>query len=134
MGAWDAGPFDNDMALDFVGDVAEASDVPALLSGAMNAVVHTESYIEAPDMCEAIAAAALVAARHAGLDTGSLAASDALSAATFVASPELRAIALRTLERALEERDNELYDLWADSADPGSFRTALGPYQRALSG
>ncbi|MCX5660604.1 MAG: DUF4259 domain-containing protein [Planctomycetota bacterium] len=64
MGAWGLGPFDNDDALDFIGDLVEADDDSMLADALATASVDEDEYIEAPDGCNAIAAAEVVAAAN----------------------------------------------------------------------
>ena len=61
MGAWGSGPFENDDALDFVGDLANvaASERPNLVRAAL---VLPGDYVEIPEASVAVAAAALIAA------------------------------------------------------------------------
>lgn len=64
MGAWGTGSFENDDALDWLGDLAESDDLSTLES-TLDAVIDTdEDLIEAPDCCTALAAAEVVAALH----------------------------------------------------------------------
>lgn len=42
MGAWGAGPFENDSAGDFMGDLEDGDDVAALLAGALSEAADTE--------------------------------------------------------------------------------------------
>ncbi|MEX1164617.1 MAG: DUF4259 domain-containing protein, partial [Nitriliruptor sp.] len=64
MGTWGAAPFDNDDALDLLGDLEEADD-DAFLDALRDALaqVDTDGYLECPEVSEAVAAACLVAAR-----------------------------------------------------------------------
>ena len=58
------GPFENDDALDFLDDLegSDAEERPAKVLKVLRRVVAAEDYIEAPQMAEAVAAAAVVAA------------------------------------------------------------------------
>lgn len=70
MGTWDAGPFDNDTAADFCGDLDEAAvgEREGIVRGALTRVIDTASgYLEAPESDQAVAAAALVAAQCPGV-------------------------------------------------------------------
>ena len=133
MGAWGVGPFDNDDAMDLIGDLEESSDASAVLASAMDALINAEGYAEASDVSVAVAAAVLVAARHAGLDPGSSTVADWLSGDPFAATPQLREVARRALQRASHETDNELYALWVEAGEQDIYRSALAPYQDALS-
>lgn len=68
MGTWDVGPFDNDTAADFCGDLDEAAagEREGIVRGALTRVIDTVDYLEAPESEVAVAAAALVAAQCPG--------------------------------------------------------------------
>ena len=61
MGAWGHNTFDNDDALDWVGDLEDSGR--GAIDDALRAVTDdAEDYIESPDCCNALAAAETVAA------------------------------------------------------------------------
>ena len=60
MGAWGTGPFQNDDALDWLGDIAEAEDLSALES-VLYDIDDSRPFLEAPACAAAIAAAEVVA-------------------------------------------------------------------------
>ncbi|MBD5654748.1 MAG: DUF4259 domain-containing protein [Candidatus Eremiobacteraeota bacterium] len=61
MGAWEAGPFDNDDAADFVADFDDAPSVASIEASLEKiASAPADDYIEAPDCSRAVAAAALI--------------------------------------------------------------------------
>lgn len=66
MGTWGTGPFDNDTAADWCGDLNEAAPArrPAMIEQALTAVVEEEDYLDSDFAVEAIAAAAIVAAQQ----------------------------------------------------------------------
>lgn len=113
MGTWDVGPFDNDTAADFGGDLDEAAagKREGIVRGALTRVIDTAAYLEAPESEEAVAAAALIAAQCPGGEP-----------ADPVYGPEeplpdltgLRDLALQALGRVMTE-PSELLDLWAES-------------------
>lgn len=61
MGAWGVGSFENDDAGDFLGDVTDSGDL-SLIREALDNVLTSTEYVEAPDACMAIVAAEVVAA------------------------------------------------------------------------
>ncbi len=61
MSAWTSGLFDNDDALDFIDDLAEAPDWRTVVQ-ALDYVTKQSGYLEAPEGQIAVAAAAIVAA------------------------------------------------------------------------
>lgn len=68
MGTWDSGPFDNDTAADWCGDLddADIAKRPALVREALTRAAGEDGYLDADIACEAIAAAAIVAAQQPG--------------------------------------------------------------------
>lgn len=69
MGTWDVGPFDNDTAADFGGDLDEVAEGEreGIVRSALTRVIDTAAYLEAPASEVAVAAAALVAAQCPGV-------------------------------------------------------------------
>jgi hypothetical protein len=61
MGAWAHGSFDNDDALDWVGELEAAEDTEPI-SEAFEAVLEADDYLEAPEASMGVAAAEVVAA------------------------------------------------------------------------
>ncbi|MEU3283223.1 DUF4259 domain-containing protein [Streptomyces antibioticus] len=129
MGTWDVGPFDNDTAADFCGDLDEAAagEREGIVRGILTRVIDTAGYLEAPESEEAVAAAALVAAQCPGGEP-----------ADPVYGPEeplpdltgLRDLALQALDRVMTD-PSELMDLWAES-DGGPWRVNVRRLQNVL--
>ncbi|MFJ7272155.1 DUF4259 domain-containing protein [Streptomyces sp. NPDC099050] len=129
MGTWDVGPFDNDTAADFGGDLDEATaeERGHIVRGALARVIDTAGCLEAPESEEAVAAAALVAAQCPGGEP-----------ADPVYGPEeplpdltgLRDLALQALDRVMSA-PSELMDLWAE-ADGGPWRANICRLQDVL--
>lgn len=129
MGTWDVGPFDNDSAADFCGELDEAAagERTGLIRGVLTRVIDTAGYPEAPDSEQAVAGAALVAAQCPGGEP-----------ADPVYGPEeplpdltgLRDLALQALDRVVTE-PSELMDLWAES-DGGPWRANVHRLQSVL--
>lgn len=59
MGAWGIGNFENDDAGDWVYDLEKSKD-KSILHKALNSVLENSEYIEAPECCEALAAAEVI--------------------------------------------------------------------------
>lgn len=132
MGAWGTGPFENDAALDFLGDLADgpADAVTDGLRTAMVDVLGDQGYVEGPEMDAAIAAACLIAARidpSVPLGVNAKAYFDRL---TFTVDDRLREPAARVFARAFDASDNEWHDLWAD--DLAEVEAGLAPYRTAV--
>ncbi|MGJ6960663.1 DUF4259 domain-containing protein [Streptosporangium sp. G11] len=132
MGAWDMGPFDNDGALDHLGNLDGAKGMADLLATAMREILDDGEYVEGPEMSGAVAVACLVGARVIGAEPDAVAARW-LEHNPFEPSAELRDLARATIDRATRPDDNELYELWEDSGSLDAWLTALTPYRRALA-
>ncbi|MFI5490777.1 DUF4259 domain-containing protein [Micromonospora echinaurantiaca] len=119
MGSWDSGPFDNDTAADWCGDLddADAPERPALVREALSRVAGEEGYLDADIACEAIAAAAIVAAQlPAGQPITSPYAPDFLRDGGQLDLPDdVAALAVKALDRVMA-KDSEWHDLWQDAA------------------
>jgi Domain of unknown function (DUF4259) len=113
MGAWGAGPFDNDDALDWLAMLSASRD---FTEGRQALDVAREDYLDASDGSMALAAAKVVAVAL-GHPAPSL--PDGVTAWVnsnrFVVAPADAAIALVAVERVLAG-NSELQDLWADAA------------------
>ena len=134
MGTWGLGPFDNDTAADWAGDLddAAAADRPALIREALDAALKPQEYLDGDDAAVAIAAAAVVAATQPGgpeLDNNYGPDADTVSALAL--GPDLRILASRALLRALDE-ESEWRELWEDAGQYDEARRALDPVLAAL--
>jgi hypothetical protein len=136
MGAWGSGPFDNDDAADFAGDLAElteAASVVVVLGDALLAVTGGEGYIEAPEMGRAVAAAAIVAIlARPSLPMPSALDQSWLDSVRVAPSELLRTEADAALTRAFQPENNEWHELWADAGLVDEVRGTLAPYASAL--
>ncbi|MGC5005479.1 DUF4259 domain-containing protein [Streptomyces sp. DT203] len=129
MGTWDVGPFDNDTAADFGGDLDEvaAGEREGIVRSALTRVIDTAAYLESPESEVAVAATALVATQCPGGEP-----------ADPICGPEeplpdltgLRDLALQALDRIMTE-PSELMDLWAES-DGGPWRANIRRLQNVL--
>ena len=113
MGAWGIGIFENDDAMDFVGDLVdgEASLEAALAVGG--------GYVEAPDASIALAAAEVVASL-AGAPSPSLPkeARDWVAAQGGLPDTTLVTRALQAVEGATSG-ESELVELWEEAGEDG---------------
>jgi hypothetical protein len=99
-----AGPFENDAALDFVGDLTDepVEQQREGLRAAMTQVLDTSDYVGCPEM-------------------------DA-------ADDELRTLAAGVFTRAFQPENNEWYELWAESTGhPTENEAALAPFRTAVN-
>ncbi len=120
MGAWGEGNFENDTALDWVGDLIEADDV-TLVARAIAAVVQEDEYLDAGLGCIGLAATEVVAALRGHPAeylpqelTGWVAANRGVPAETWVA--DCRA----AVARIRDPQVSELYELWEEGGDPAT--------------
>ena len=129
MGAWEAGPFENDTALDWVADLERtgAQAVRTALS------VAADGYVEAPLGEEAVAAAEVVASalgepgqnlpepvrRWLATNAGEILRDDVT-------------LARGAIKRVVSE-DSELKELWIDDAEDEFWPKAMEDLQRRLA-
>jgi hypothetical protein len=123
MGAWGAGSFENDDAMDWVFGLAEGSG-DSLLRGALAPFASADdSYLEAPTCSIAIAAAEAVAAAR-GHPTASLPEEVVgwLKRKPVVAT-DLVVLARAAMDRIV--RESELKDLWDESDSAAAWRSTM---------
>jgi len=123
MGAWGAGTFDNDDALDWLDDLVDGAD-DAIRDALQTALESTGADpLEAPDASSALAAAEVVAAalgRPAADLPGEV--SDWLEANGAKSAAALAPLARQAVERV--RANSELRKLWEES-DPGEWLAAV---------
>jgi hypothetical protein len=135
MGATGAGPYENDDALDFLDEIEEAEPPVRRkrVEAALREVLRTRSYVEAPVMAQALAAAVLVSASD---DIESVAGERNVPAWVeddpLEVDDGLEELATRLLHRAIEPEDNELWELWSDGDGGEAFATKVNHYLDAL--
>jgi hypothetical protein len=121
MGTWDIGPFDNDTAADWCGDLHEASPTqrPAMLRSAFTAVLDNgDDYLDSDLAVEAIAAAAIVASQLPGGApiTSSYAPDFLLEGGSVDVLDDVLALAVPALDRIVDD-NSEWRELWEESVD-----------------
>ncbi|BBH70899.1 hypothetical protein ACTI_75840 [Actinoplanes sp. OR16] len=133
MGAWDFGPFDNDSAADWCGDLQDAEPARRveLIRDTLTAVLHEGEYLDSHEGSAAVAAAAVIASQlPSGSPLTSAYAPDFLTGGGTLDIPaDLPALALRALDRVAGD-DSEWRDLWEDGLPKAL--TALQPVREAL--
>ncbi|MBG0831227.1 DUF4259 domain-containing protein [Planomonospora sp. ID67723] len=135
MGTWDVGPFDNDTAADWCGDLHDAPTEkrPARIRQTLAAVAGQAGYLDSDLACEAIAAAAIVATQRGGPPITSPYAPDFLLEGDGVEIPDdLVPLALHALDRVCTE-DSEWRQLWEESDAFPEAMAALAPVRDALT-
>ncbi|MEU8662740.1 DUF4259 domain-containing protein [Actinoplanes philippinensis] len=133
MGTWDFGPFDNDDAADWSGDLQDAAPGrrAALIRETLEEVLREGEYVEADVANQAVAAAAVVASQ---LPTGTpltsaYAPGFVTAGETLVLPEDLPALALRALDRVAGD-GSEWSELWEDGLPKAL--SALRPIREAL--
>ncbi|MEU4160213.1 DUF4259 domain-containing protein [Actinoplanes sp. NPDC026670] len=133
MGTWDFGPFDNDDAADWSGDLQDAEPArrAALIRETLGEVLHDGEYVEADVANQAIAAAAVIASQlPSGTPLTTAYAPDFLTGGETLDLPDdLPALALRALDRIAGD-DSEWSELWEDGLPKAL--AALRPIRAAL--
>jgi hypothetical protein len=115
MGAWGAGPFQDDDALDFLAELSELppAEMGSRITSAL--ALPSDGYLKLPEACAAIAAAGLVAAARSaaseGLDAEAIA---VMQADDVIRDAQLRDLALAALVR-VNGQSSEWRDLWLKS-------------------
>ncbi len=131
MGTWDVGPFDNDTAADWCGDLDDAAPEQrvVLIRDALSRVAeHGDEYLDSDDAVEAIAAAAIVASQLPGgtaIDTA-YAPDFLLEGGIVEMADDIPAIAVRALDRVVGD-DSEWRELWEEAEE--SYPQALASVQ-----
>jgi hypothetical protein len=134
MGTWGPGPFENDDAVDFLGDLRDGNPVQISerLNEVFDLVLTVDEHVEAREMSVAIAAAGLVAIWSGAPEPSSRGIVEVLATIPFVADDDQRARATRVFDRAFVPQDNDLYALWVEDGSIDAVRDALAPYRQAL--
>jgi len=129
VGTWDKGPFDNDTAADWTGEFGEASEQARLemLEEALRAAADESDYLDADTAYQAIAAAAVIAARLPGGP-----AVDTELVIEVELPPELPDLALRALDRIVDE-DSGWRDRWDELDQLDDAVAVLDPIRDALA-
>lgn len=119
MGATGSGPFENDDALDFLGEV---HDLPreqraGRVLAALDVVLRSTDHVSAPEMCEAVAGAAAVGACvNPGAAQGEPYLPDWLAHEPLPTDDEeLVEKSRQVLRRAVRSHDNEWWELWEEA-------------------
>ena len=128
--AWASGLFDNDEAMDFVGDLAEAPAWRAVVQ-MLDHVTRQAGYLEAPEGEIAVAAAAIVAAA-VGAATILPDSHRELKAALGAPPEGAVALARSALARVVAPA-SELDELWQEGDDHDAWLTQIAALQTTLS-
>lgn len=121
MGTWDIGPFDNDTAADFGGDLDEAAleERESMIRDVLKRASDPARYLDTPDGERAVAAAALVVAQH---PDGEPTCSNYGPSEPLPELPvDLRTLAVDALDQVVSTL-SELAELWGEAADGPKWR------------
>lgn len=132
MGAWGEGNFENDDAMDWVGDLEQYQGLSDLMKVlAPVATAGAAIYIEAPDCCRALAGAETVAAAR-GKPSQDLpdGVHDWISNHKGNLDPALLDAAKKTVERI--KTSSELKELW-EEGDPESWQKVIASLELRLA-
>jgi hypothetical protein len=129
MGAWGSGPFENDDALDWIGELATGSGLAAV-EEALDLPAASGEYPEAPECSVAIAAAETVAAMKGSPREDLPSEVTAFVKAAGEPPPSLVDAANSSVQRVLER--SELRDLWEESDDYDGWRAGVADLKRRL--
>jgi hypothetical protein len=130
MSAWTSGLFDNDDALDFIDDLAEAPDWRTVVQ-ALDYVTKQAGYLEAPEGQIAVAAAAIVAAAVG--DVTILPDNYRELKAAFGAPPEGAVALARSALARVVAPASELDELWQEGDEHDAWLTQIAALQTTLS-
>lgn len=130
MGAWGAGSFDNDDAMDWIIGLSDGAGDSVVREALVPVASPNEGYLQAPDCSIAIAAAEAVAAAR-GHPNPAL----PDEVAGWVAKKPSLATDLTVLAKAAVERiarDSELKELWDESDSADTWRAAMSDLRKRL--
>jgi len=133
MGAWGAGPFENDDALDFLGELSglTADELASRLEAAL--AVPAQGYLELPEASAAIAAAGLIAvARGGAFDSLNEEVVELAQTGAVRDGARLRDLALTALARVTGE-SSEWQELWSESGSSAEADAMIADLRSALA-
>jgi hypothetical protein len=121
MGTWGIGPFENDSAADWCGDLRDAdpADRVGLLRQALHDAAGEAGFLDSREGSRAIAAASVIVSQLPGgvPPTSSYAPDFLVDGGRLDIPAELPALAIQALDRVLAA-DSEWFELWGESNDP----------------
>ena len=130
MGTWGHDAFGNDDALDWLGELLEAADLGPV-EDSLAVTASAQTYLDAPDCSEALAAAEVVAALRGKPGSGLPKKLLAWLEGRPKPSPELLETARRAVAKVMQ--DSELKDLWVESGHPQAWEKGVQDLQSRLS-
>ncbi|MGW6985457.1 DUF4259 domain-containing protein [Streptomyces sp. NPDC054932] len=132
MGTWDIGPFDNDTAADFGGDLDDApwEERESMIRGVLERAADPADCLYTSDGERAVAAAALVVAQHP--DGEPACSIYGPSEPLPELSADLRTLAVDALDQVVSEL-SELQELWAEVANGPKWRQDINRLRDVLA-
>ncbi len=130
MGAWGTGSFENDDARDWIGKLGTVA--PAELTRIFSDAADGSGYIEAPEASVVVAAAEVVALSDASSSGVPASISNWTTQHRQTFTSNLKALAVRALERV--RRNSELKDLWLEADGLNDWIAAIQDLQARLTG
>ncbi|MFL6673089.1 MAG: DUF4259 domain-containing protein [Massilia sp.] len=127
MGTWSHESFGNDDACDWVAQLEECTDLSFVESTLDALLAVGDEYLEAPEACEAIAAAEVVARLQGNFETHDANSKEVdawVERVKLQPSSILIGKAHRALDRILTE-PSELMELWEESEESGAWQAAI---------
>ncbi|GHG34626.1 DUF4259 domain-containing protein [Streptomyces zaomyceticus] len=124
MGTWDTGPFDNDTAADFGGDLDEAAreEREPMIRGVLVRAASLVDFLGIYDGERAVAAAALVVAQHPDCEPACLNYGPSEPVPELPA--DLRMLAADALDQVVSGL-SELAEQWAEAANWSKWRQEI---------
>lgn len=136
MGAWGIGPFENDDAADFLGDLVDSSEPGPLIATALADATDATGDLDSPEASIAIAAAAVVAMSRTGEELDGIDEDEAGEIAALSFTPTgadaLASAAISALDRVVAD-GSELLGLWDEAGEATRWRATLDPIRAALT-
>ena len=133
MGSWGYDSFENDDALDFVGELCDGADLTPVVRVLTDVVETGENYLEAPPSSAAIPAAEVIAALkdapNSNLPDDVL---EWIGKYHPVVTDELVNLSLTALARI--KSDSELKELWDETDNADSWYQAINNLEKRLNG
>ena len=132
MGAWSHQPFGNDDALDWVDGLEGTKDLKPI-EEALDRVLKTDGYLEAPEASQAVAAIEVIAkllGRGTQTDSYAKAADEWVKSVALKPTPALLGKAQKALQLVLGP-ESELRELWQES-DGSEWQSSINALQAAV--
>jgi len=125
MAAWGTGSFENDDAVRWLAQLGTIA--PDDLTQIFDQAAHHPSYLEAPAASVVVAAAEVIAALNGSPTQGVRPEIIQWTTNRRAPTPELKALALRALERV--RKNSELKDLWLEADGLNDWTAAIQDLQ-----